>query len=384
MAPPKSIIWNYYQTFNEGESKVGRCKSCDKTVKCGVSGTNGLKVHLKIYHDALYQEFLMLRKEKRYLSQNSDTDQPNFSNEVENANNENHEGKKMKSESVILSGDEFLNDAAGALKSMLDDKHFANVTIVTEDAQKISAHKIILSSFSPIFRDILLENTHQHPLLYFRGIKHEYMQAIMKFMYLGQTRIGLLEVKEFMKIASELQIKGLSVDTSDTANNDALVDEEEKNNIEFSQFNFDKINAEETMVSDHNYDSSTEILSESMKDEMIDDHSTTAPQKIDLIEAESDDANNGMDRINIACDFPGCKYVAAQKRYLREHRQAIHEGIKYPCDFCEHKGSTKSNLKKHLMIKHSENKEMYPCHQCDFQGTDLMSLSSHTSAEHMV
>jgi len=383
MAPPKSIIWNYYQTFNEGESKVGRCKSCDKTVKCGVSGTNGLKVHLKIYHDALYQEFLMLRKEKRYLSQNSDTDQPNFSNEVENANNENHEGKKMKSESVILSGDEFLNDAAGALKSMLDDKHFANVTIVTEDAQKISAHKIILSSFSPIFRDILLENTHQHPLLYFRGIKHEYMQAIMKFMYLGQTRIGLLEVKEFMKIASELQIKGLSVDTSDTANNDALVDEEEKNNIEFSQFNFDKINAEETMVSDHNYDSSTEILSESMKDEMIDDHSTTAPQKIDLIEAESDDANNGMDRINIACDFPGCKYVAAQKRYLREHRQAIHEGIKYPCDFCEHKGSTKSNLKKHLLIKHSENKDMYPCHQCDFQGTDLMSLSAHTSAEHI-
>jgi len=383
MAPPKSIIWNYYQTFNEGESKVGRCKACDKTVKCGVSGTNGLKVHLKIYHNALYQEFLMLRKEKRHLSQNLETDQPNFSNEVENANNENHEGKKMKSESVILSGDEFLNDAAGALKSMLDDKHFANVTIVTEDAQKISAHKIILSSFSPIFRDILLENTHQHPLLYFRGIKHEYMQAIMKFMYLGQTRIGLLEVKEFMKIASELQIKGLSVDTSDTANNDALVDEEEKNNIEFSQFNFDKINAEETMLNDQNYNSSTEILSESMKDEMIDDHSTTAPQKIDLIEAESDDANNGMDRINIACDFPGCKYVAAQKRYLREHRQAIHEGIKYPCDFCEHKGSTKSNLKKHLLIKHSENKDMYPCHQCDFQGTDLMSLSAHTSAEHI-
>jgi len=383
MAPPKSIIWNYYQTFNEGESKVGRCKSCDKTVKCGVSGTNGLKVHLKIYHDTLYQEFLMLRNEKRYLSQNSETDQPNFANEVQNANNENHEGKKMNSESVILSGDEFLNDAAGALKSMLEDKHFANVTIVTEDAQKISAHKIILSSFSPIFRDILLENTHQHPLLYFRGIKHEYMQAIMKFMYLGQTRIGLLEVKEFMKIASELQIKGLSVDTSDTANNDALVDEEEKNNIEFSQFNFDKINAEETMLSDHNYDSSTEILSESMKDEMIDDHSTTVPQKTDLLEAESDDANNGMDRINIACDFPGCKYVAAQKRYLREHRQAIHEGIKYPCDFCEHKGSTKSNLKKHLMIKHSENREMYPCHQCDFQGTDLMSLSAHTSAEHI-
>ena len=38
--------------------------------------------------------------------------------------------------------------------------------------------------------------------------------------------------------------------------------------------------------------------------------------------------------------------------HLKKHRESIHEGVRYPCDQCDHKATVKGNLKKHRMAKH--------------------------------
>ena len=37
---------------------------------------------------------------------------------------------------------------------------------------------------------------------------------------------------------------------------------------------------------------------------------------------------------------------------LKEHRESIHEGVRYPCDQCDYKASQKESLKTHRKSKH--------------------------------
>ena len=47
-----------------------------------------------------------------------------------------------------------------------------------------------------------------------------------------------------------------------------------------------------------------------------------------------------------------CPYAAMTKSLLRKHRQAQHEGVRFPCDQCEYTSTTKDHLKRHYESKH--------------------------------
>ena len=46
-----------------------------------------------------------------------------------------------------------------------------DVTLVFKDEQPAAEHNVNLSAISTLFRNILNENTHKHPLIYPRGTK---------------------------------------------------------------------------------------------------------------------------------------------------------------------------------------------------------------------
>ena len=64
--------------------------------------------------------------------------------------------------------------------------NFTDVTLATVDNQQIEVHKVILSSYSQFFRNILLRNPHPNPLLYLKDIRFKELEMIIKFIYLGQ------------------------------------------------------------------------------------------------------------------------------------------------------------------------------------------------------
>ena len=75
-----------------------------------------------------------------------------------------------------------------ALKEMMTSNVFADVTLVTDDKQKIRAHRNILSACSPVFKNILqLDSNTANPIVYLRGIQHSEMESIMQFIYLGEA-----------------------------------------------------------------------------------------------------------------------------------------------------------------------------------------------------
>ena len=90
-------------------------------------------------------------------------------------------------------------------RNLGEEGTFSDVILVSSDDQKqIPAHKVVLSACSPVLKSLLVNNPHSHPLVYLRGIKQTELQAILKFMYFGETQILENRIEEFMSVANDL------------------------------------------------------------------------------------------------------------------------------------------------------------------------------------
>ena len=104
-------------------------------------------------------------------------------------------------------------------KSLLSDTDFTDVTLACQNNKWVKAHKVILSSSSIFFRDLLLGNPHQHPLVYLKGVNIKDLQAILQFIYLGEAKVAKDMVTSFIETAKELQVEGLTKEKDDPIDN---------------------------------------------------------------------------------------------------------------------------------------------------------------------
>ena len=75
------------------------------------------------------------------------------------------------------------------MKEMMTSEDFADVTLVSDDKKIIKAHRNILSTCSPVFKDILYTQAQSnHPVIYLRGIQYSEIESILQYMYLGEAK----------------------------------------------------------------------------------------------------------------------------------------------------------------------------------------------------
>ena len=72
---------------------------------------------------------------------------------------------------------------------------FTDVTLATEDDKQIIAHKVIVSSGSEFFRNLLIKNPHKNPLTYLKGIKHD------------ECHVGSIELPSILATGTDLKGK---------------------------------------------------------------------------------------------------------------------------------------------------------------------------------
>ena len=73
------------------------------------------------------------------------------------------------SEKLCLQWNDFQTNLTSAFRDLREDKEFTDVTLACEDGQQVEAHKVVLISSSPFFKNLLQRNKHPHPLIYMRG-----------------------------------------------------------------------------------------------------------------------------------------------------------------------------------------------------------------------
>jgi len=123
----------------------------------------------------------------------------------------------METDKFCLRWNDFESNISSAFRELREDKDFFDVTLACEDDQ-IEAHKVILSACSPFFKTVFKRNRHQHPLLYLKGVKFTDLVAVLNFMYHGEVNVAQDELNNFLGIAEELKIKGLTSNTSSKSN----------------------------------------------------------------------------------------------------------------------------------------------------------------------
>jgi len=104
----------------------------------------------------------------------------------------------------------FQRNLKSTFSDLATEQYFTDVTLVCEGEKQIAAHKIVLSASSPFFKQILIKNPHQHPLIYLKGVRYRDLFSIIRFIYFGEVKIRESDLQNFLKLSEELEVKGVS------------------------------------------------------------------------------------------------------------------------------------------------------------------------------
>merc|ERR1719318_693537 len=111
---------------------------------------------------------------------------------------------------ISLKSKFFHTNISSRLSDFYTETSYTDVTLVSDDQIQFQAHKFVLSACSPILKNLLLNNPHSRPLIYLRSIKHQELESILQFIYLGEARFYEDNMDRFMEAAKDLQIKQLA------------------------------------------------------------------------------------------------------------------------------------------------------------------------------
>ena len=112
-------------------------------------------------------------------------------------------------ENFSLKWNDFHSNITKSFSSLRKEQDFFDVTLVSDDQEQISAHKVVLSSCSEYFKQILKQNKHSHPLLCLEGIDSDQLNKVLDYIYNGEVNINRDDIDRFLNIAQRLKLEGL-------------------------------------------------------------------------------------------------------------------------------------------------------------------------------
>ena len=145
----------------------------------------------------------------------------------------------MMSEKFSLKWNDYQTNWNKALYDLRKDTDFADVTLISDDKVKFSAHRILLSSCSNLFKFILKGNVQTNPLLYLSGVNSQNLGFILDYIYYGEVNIYQNQLDSFLESAQKLEIEGLlsgNEDSNETFNEGKYFPQEQVENIEHENY----------------------------------------------------------------------------------------------------------------------------------------------------
>ena len=112
-------------------------------------------------------------------------------------------------EKFSLKWNDFNSNVSKSFGILRDAEYLHDVTLVSDDHQKISAHKFVLSACSEYFQDIFKNNQHLHPLVCLDNVSSEDLKNVLDYIYNGEAQIYQENLDKFLAVAKRLKLQGL-------------------------------------------------------------------------------------------------------------------------------------------------------------------------------
>ena len=251
----------------------------------------------------------------------------------------------VTSEKLCLQWNDFKENISASFGDLRSDKGFTDVTLVSEDGEQVEAHKVVLASSSPFFKELLRKNSHPHPLVYMRALKSEDLIAMVDFLYFGEANVFQENLDSFLALADELKLKGLnSKDVSDAEikppfayQEETPVEQKPQKQKVFHPNNQTFANPSMTVAT-----MSNNTVSANLED--LDNQIRSMISKSDV------SAAGGKGKM-ATCNICG-KY--GMFKDMSRHVEAHHiSGVSHNCDICGKISRSNHGLRQHIRLYHN-------------------------------
>ena len=112
------------------------------------------------------------------------------------------------SEKLLIKWDNI--SSCPSFRDIWDNKEMMDVSLSCGE-EEVRAHRVVLAACSPKLGSILTKHAHrQHPIIFLAGMELAHVKNILHFMYHGEVLVPHEELNSFLKVAEELQVKGLN------------------------------------------------------------------------------------------------------------------------------------------------------------------------------
>jgi len=342
----------------------------------------------------------------------------------------------MGSDSFLLSSNEFPAKVTETFKEIYKSEKFTDVTLITEDFKETKAHRLALISCSKVLDHILSHlDSHNHPVIYLRGILHENLQYVLQFIYHGEVTVPQDSMGSVLSTAQDLKIYKLSgVESEDKRKSEKnSVKTEAPMNIpilnKLSKISVNPVPHSEDRKNKKSSPSKKQKVSKVQEvtediDDNFNDKIVTDAGEIDLVDEShlepeieylNDDDYDDTEDIDIPdnplgneednplghtdegqwnetqeevpstpgkfdCTYCGAKYSC--KSAMQNHVDAIHLKITYPCSMCEYSAKYKGDLRSHILRVHEGRK--FKCPHCEHESGCKSNLKKHIAAAHNI
>ena len=238
-----------------------------------------------------------------------------------------------------LTWEKFSSNILESFKDIKKSGQLHDVTLVCKDGE-INAHKLILFGGSSFFRSVLTKSVHKHPLIYLKGIRVKYLEAIIDFLYNGEVNIAEEDLNNLLETAEDLEINGLMKKPEQNSKNDLKNSTED---IPDSEDVFIK-NSYDEQFGQHNDSNVSDVREYVPKIENI-PKGVLSKVKNEEVKVDSDISLLGI------LD----KYENLESDYTLEFMEKVTEpdGTRvWKCKLCDKRNSDKTKIRKHVKAQH--------------------------------
>lgn len=244
------------------------------------------------------------------------------------------------SEKFSLKWNDFHSNISRTFSSLRTDSDFYDVTLVSEDLQQMSAHRVVLSACSQYFSDVLRQTRHSNPLLCLEGVTSTELQFVLDYIYQGEVQIYQENLDRFLAVAERFKLEGL-INLPD--NNK----QEEENSYQTLEETFLPLTP--TAV----YEDRKKV-----KRSVNYERDTTAMVHIAVGDNSNIEEINEKIAENIQRNDDGtfscklCGKSGNRRDNIKSHVETHMEGLSFPCQNCGKTFRSRNNLNVHMHRNH--------------------------------
>ena len=255
-------------------------------------------------------------------------------------------------ENFNLKWNDFHSNVSKSFGLFRNESYLHDVTLVSDDFEQIPAHKLVLSTTSEYFRNILQQTKQNQPLICLDGVSSQDLKNVLDYVYDGAVKIHEEDLDRFLNVAHKLKLEGL------LSNQDDVIDDEENAEILESE-DIDAKNFETYPITSANPRARGSARS-NVKNTGGSETKSIVFDNVNEV-SEEEHKQRLLDNVQVNSDgtasckicgktFGGIPRMA--KANAKTHVEIHIEGLSYSCSTCDKKFRSKNILKHHKSRNH--------------------------------